>query len=180
MPEIGTSGSMSGEWKRCDGLRPQATAPLLDSTRAAVPAAAVRRSASGAFRSSNGRRRRACRAAVDPKHNENVLISVRVPFPTHSYLCTPPSPMERWRLKCVRRYGAMFSAFPAAVFNTLPRGCPVSAFVKVMASPCLSYFEHGLFGRSFQSVHPVLPFIVHVPCHITPFAVLYSAVPSVA
>jgi hypothetical protein len=76
--------------------------------------------------------------------------------------------------------GVIFSAFPAAVFNTLPRGCPVSAFVKVMTSPCLSYFEHGLFGRSFQSVHPVLPFIVHVPCHTTPFAVLYSAVPSVA
>ena len=34
MPEIGTSGSMSGERKRSDGSQsePQATAPLLDST----------------------------------------------------------------------------------------------------------------------------------------------------
>ena len=38
MPEIGTSGSMSGERKRSDGSQsePQATAPLLDSTKAAV------------------------------------------------------------------------------------------------------------------------------------------------
>jgi len=33
MPEIGTSSSMSGDGKRSDGLRPQATAPVLDSTR---------------------------------------------------------------------------------------------------------------------------------------------------
>jgi len=32
MPEIGTSSSMSGDGKRSDGLRPQATAPILDST----------------------------------------------------------------------------------------------------------------------------------------------------
>jgi hypothetical protein len=32
MPEIGTSGLMSGDGKRGDGLRPQATAPILDST----------------------------------------------------------------------------------------------------------------------------------------------------
>jgi ribosome-binding protein aMBF1 (putative translation factor) len=34
MPQIGTSGSMSGERKRSDGSQsePQATAPLLDST----------------------------------------------------------------------------------------------------------------------------------------------------
>ena len=32
MPEIGTSGSMSGERKRSAGHRPQATAPLLNST----------------------------------------------------------------------------------------------------------------------------------------------------
>jgi hypothetical protein len=32
MPEIGTSGSMSGDGKRNDGQRPQATAPILDST----------------------------------------------------------------------------------------------------------------------------------------------------
>jgi hypothetical protein len=37
MPEIGTSSSMSGDGKRSDGLRPQATAPILDSTKAAVP-----------------------------------------------------------------------------------------------------------------------------------------------
>ena len=34
MPEIGTSGSMSGDGKRSAGLRPQATAPILDFTRA--------------------------------------------------------------------------------------------------------------------------------------------------
>src|SRR5664280_264703 len=32
MPEIGTSGSMSGDGKRGVGHRPQATAPILDST----------------------------------------------------------------------------------------------------------------------------------------------------
>ena len=33
MPQIGTSGSMSGEGKRSDWHSLQATAPLLDSTR---------------------------------------------------------------------------------------------------------------------------------------------------
>ena len=33
MPEIGTSGSMSGDGKRSVGHRPQATALILDSTR---------------------------------------------------------------------------------------------------------------------------------------------------
>ena len=33
MPEIGTSGSMSGDEKRSVGHRPQATALILDSTR---------------------------------------------------------------------------------------------------------------------------------------------------
>jgi hypothetical protein len=36
MPEIGTSGSMSGDGKRSVGHRPQATAPILDSTDSAV------------------------------------------------------------------------------------------------------------------------------------------------
>ena len=35
MPEIGTSGSMSGDRKRGVGHRPQATAPILDSTEPA-------------------------------------------------------------------------------------------------------------------------------------------------
>src|SRR5712664_3116917 len=35
MPEIGTSGSMSGDGKRSVGHRPQATAPILDSTTSA-------------------------------------------------------------------------------------------------------------------------------------------------
>jgi len=35
MPEIGTSGSMSGDGKRSVGHRPQATAPILDSTDSA-------------------------------------------------------------------------------------------------------------------------------------------------
>jgi hypothetical protein len=34
MPEIGTSSSMSGDGKRSVGHRPQATAPVLDSTDA--------------------------------------------------------------------------------------------------------------------------------------------------
>ena|SRR6266853_4548668 len=38
MPEIGTSGSMSGDGKRGVGHRPQATAPILDSTIAETPA----------------------------------------------------------------------------------------------------------------------------------------------
>jgi hypothetical protein len=33
MPEIGSSGLMSGDGKRSVGHRPQATAPVLDSTR---------------------------------------------------------------------------------------------------------------------------------------------------
>ena len=36
MPEIGTLGLMSGDGKRSAGHRPQATAPILDSTKAAV------------------------------------------------------------------------------------------------------------------------------------------------
>jgi len=40
MPEIGTSGSMSGDGKRSVGHRPQATAPILDSTESDVPAPA--------------------------------------------------------------------------------------------------------------------------------------------
>ena len=40
MPEIGTSGSMSGDGKRSVGHRPQAAAPVLDSTR---PGAAIGR-----------------------------------------------------------------------------------------------------------------------------------------
>jgi hypothetical protein len=36
MPEIGTSGLMSGDGKRGDGQRPQATAPILDSTIATL------------------------------------------------------------------------------------------------------------------------------------------------
>jgi hypothetical protein len=36
MPEIGMSVSMSGDGKRGVGHRPQATAPILDSTAAAV------------------------------------------------------------------------------------------------------------------------------------------------
>ena len=32
MPEIGTSGLMSGDGKRGDGQKAQATAPILDST----------------------------------------------------------------------------------------------------------------------------------------------------
>jgi hypothetical protein len=35
MPEIGTSGSMSGDGKRSAGHWPQATAPILDSTKPA-------------------------------------------------------------------------------------------------------------------------------------------------
>jgi hypothetical protein len=36
MPEIGTSSSMSGDRKRGVGHRPQATAPILDSTEGEV------------------------------------------------------------------------------------------------------------------------------------------------
>jgi hypothetical protein len=37
MPEIGTSGSMSGDGKRSDAEWPQATAPILDSTETRRP-----------------------------------------------------------------------------------------------------------------------------------------------
>jgi hypothetical protein len=36
MPEIGTSSSMSGDRKRGVGHRPQATAPILDSTKPVI------------------------------------------------------------------------------------------------------------------------------------------------
>src|ERR1700674_643046 len=132
----------------------------------------------------------AWRASTSHRHSGGVACRLRAaaaagqasPAPSVSMGCAlhPAIANAAMAVECLRGYGAMFSAFPATVFNTLPRGCPVSAFEKVIASPCLSYFEHGLFGRSFQSVQPVLPFIVHVPCHITPFAVLYSALPSAA
>jgi hypothetical protein len=38
MPEIGSSGLMSGDGKRGVGHRPQATAPILDSTEPDVAA----------------------------------------------------------------------------------------------------------------------------------------------
>jgi hypothetical protein len=38
VPEIGTLGLMSGDGKRGAGHRPQATAPILDSTFLTVPA----------------------------------------------------------------------------------------------------------------------------------------------
>jgi hypothetical protein len=38
MPEIGTSGSMSGDGKRGVGHRPQATVPILDSTKCDIVA----------------------------------------------------------------------------------------------------------------------------------------------
>ena len=41
MPEIGTSGSMSGDGKRGVGHRPQATAPILDSTRPSADMAEI-------------------------------------------------------------------------------------------------------------------------------------------
>jgi hypothetical protein len=37
MPEIGTSGSMSGDGKRGVGHGPQVTAPILDSTGSNLP-----------------------------------------------------------------------------------------------------------------------------------------------
>jgi hypothetical protein len=43
MPEIGSSGLMSGDGKRGVGHRPQATAPILDSTKPEVGACATRR-----------------------------------------------------------------------------------------------------------------------------------------
>jgi len=47
MPEIGTSGSMSGDGKRSVGHRPQATAPILDSTDSAVSSIRRARKLSG-------------------------------------------------------------------------------------------------------------------------------------
>src|SRR5450631_361738 len=41
MPEIGSSGLMSGDGKRGVGHRPQATAPILDSTKADMASAVV-------------------------------------------------------------------------------------------------------------------------------------------
>jgi hypothetical protein len=43
MPEIGTSGLMSGDGKRGAGHRPQATAPILDSTKADIGLAPIER-----------------------------------------------------------------------------------------------------------------------------------------
>jgi hypothetical protein len=41
VPEIGTPGLMSGDGKRGDGHRPQATAPILDSTMCDIDPAAA-------------------------------------------------------------------------------------------------------------------------------------------
>ena len=43
MPEIGTFGLMSGDGKRSVGKLPQATAPVLDSTAAAIHGGAAGR-----------------------------------------------------------------------------------------------------------------------------------------
>ena len=64
MPEIGTSGLMSGDGKRSAGHRPQATAPILDSTifcRARCPKSAPQfecRSRRGRWRSKRGAKER--------------------------------------------------------------------------------------------------------------------------
>jgi hypothetical protein len=56
MPEIGTSGSMSGDGKRGVGHRPQATAPILDSTIASVRCDAAIRPLSRVDRTHQGHR----------------------------------------------------------------------------------------------------------------------------
>src|SRR5262249_4638375 len=43
-------------------------------------------------------------------------------------------------------YGAKLSAFPEAVFATVPRAWPVAVLMIVIVSPCLSYLVHGLLG----------------------------------
>jgi hypothetical protein len=48
MPEIGSSGLMSGDGKRGVGHRPQATAPILDSTTTDMPKSAYRETAAPA------------------------------------------------------------------------------------------------------------------------------------
>ena len=52
MPEIGTSSSTSGDGKRSVGHRPQATAPVLDSTKAAVEECQLFRRCQGVSRHS--------------------------------------------------------------------------------------------------------------------------------
>src|SRR5580704_5662597 len=54
MPEIGTSGLMSGDGKRSVGKLPQATAPILDSTNSDLPPCQLLSRLSGVQRTSAG------------------------------------------------------------------------------------------------------------------------------
>ena len=54
MPEIGTSGSMSGDGKRSVGYRPQATSPILDSTIVTISRAAAACQLTGDKQTSKG------------------------------------------------------------------------------------------------------------------------------
>jgi hypothetical protein len=49
MPEIGLSGLMSGDGKRGVGQRPEATAPILDSTKGEVAGYSMTSSASASI-----------------------------------------------------------------------------------------------------------------------------------
>ena len=77
-------------------------------------------------------------------------------------------------------YGAIFSTLPSANLLRVARTLLFAVFKMVIVSPCLSHFEQGLLGSSFQSMHIELPFGDHLPCYVSPFGLLYSTAPSCA
>jgi hypothetical protein len=86
MPEIGTSGLMSGDGKRGDGHRPQATAPILDSTMCDIDPAAASDPAIGGgenlSRWVSGKIRRPPRQLLHPHQWLRKMVAHRIADPT--------------------------------------------------------------------------------------------------
>jgi hypothetical protein len=89
MPEIGTSSSMSGDGKRSDGLRPQATAPILDSTIASFRCAAQLVAMGGQTRTSSFGAARPLPPAADMPAGGSPLVKLRICFSTPSATAQP-------------------------------------------------------------------------------------------
>ena len=81
MPEIGTSGSMSGDGKRGDGHWPQATAPILDSTEAT--------------RAARGESAPASKADLPVRARHRILYEMRQVFRVSATHLCPYPPFSR-------------------------------------------------------------------------------------